>query len=74
MGKYRFTLSGTIPDPYGKRLVVELYGDEHGDFIRMREEKRRQWVTLDIPGLYVRGLLAIAAKKRAERKAARRTK
>ena len=57
MMAYRFTVSGAIANSTGRRLVVELKGDEkNGDFVRIREEGRQTWVELDVAGLYSRGL------------------
>ena len=71
--RYQFTICGAFvvgsgKHGPGKRLIAELVGDEGGDFIRVREEKRQKTVELDIGGLYVRGLRALAAKARAERR------
>ena len=63
IGRYRFTISGAYPASDGKRLVVELVGNQRGDFIRIREEKRQQAVELDVSELYARGLRTLAAKK-----------
>ena len=60
---YRITVSGAIASESGRKLVAELVGDQHGDLLRLREAGRRTWVTLSIPELYRRGLLAMTGKK-----------
>lgn len=37
-------------DHHGRRIVVQL---EPGDILAMREERRKQWVRVAIPTLYV---------------------
>ena len=68
IGKYRFTITGAFQHPDGRRLIVELKGDQHGDLIRIREEKRQQWVELDASELYLKGLRAQSARDKAERR------
>ncbi len=72
VGKYRVTVTGAMTSPSGKHFIVELRGDEHGDLVAIREERRRQWVELDVPGLYVRGLLAQARREKAAKAKARK--
>lgn len=69
---YRIGISGVSQSLTGNRIVAELHGDQGGDFITLREAGRRYRVTLDIAELYRRGMIAEAAKKKAERKAARK--
>jgi hypothetical protein len=71
IGRYRISITGAIPSPSGKRLVVVLKGDEHGDLIAIRQERSKQWVEFDVPGLYLRGLLAKARQEKAAKKKAR---
>ncbi len=70
IGKYRFAISGAFRSEAGRRLVVELSGDDHADLLRIREERRREWVELDIPSLYLKGLKALHAARTAQRRAA----
>jgi len=63
VGSYKFTVQGPLLHSDGKRLVVELRGDEHGDLVRIREEKCKRWVELDVARLYHRGLVTMAVKK-----------
>ena len=63
VGKYRFTVQGPLVHSEGRRLVVELSGNEHGDLVRIREEGRKTWVELDASRLYHRGLMTMAGKK-----------
>jgi len=72
IGKYRVRVTGVSPSPTGRRLIVELRGDEHGDLIAIREERRRQWVELDVPGLYLKGLVAKARREKAAKAKARK--
>ena len=65
LGSYRITVSGADRWPTGRRLVVELYGDNNGDYVSIREAGRRHRVVLDVAGLYRRGLLATTKKRKA---------
>ena len=55
---YRVTVTGAWPDDAGKPLVVELAAEGRAAVVRIREQGRRSWVTLDIGELYRRGLIA----------------
>jgi hypothetical protein len=61
--KYRFSISGAYPSPEGKRLIVELSSNAHGDFIKIHEERLQTFVELDIAQLYAKSLLSQASKK-----------
>lgn len=66
VGVYRFALTHAIRgDATGRKLVVELKGDDHGDLIRIREERRRDWVELDVAELYRKAVIqrALAGRK-----------
>jgi hypothetical protein len=66
---YRITVSGATVSESGRKLVAELAGDQHGDLLRLREAGRRTWVTLSIPDLYRRGLLAQVKKAKKGKRA-----
>jgi hypothetical protein len=61
---YRIGISGSWIDQGGKKLVVELEGDERGDFVRIREEGRKasSSVVFDVGELYRKGLIAKSAQ------------
>ena len=63
VGRYRFSISGVYPSPEGRRLIVELASNGHGDLIKIREERRQDFVELDVAQLYAKGLLQKASKK-----------
>ena len=63
VGTYKFTVSGPMPHSEGRKLIVELAGDVHGDLVRIREEGCQRWVELDVARLYHRGLVTMASKK-----------
>jgi len=66
---YRITITGAHPDPTGRKLVVELSNNGHGDLIRIREARRRKWVTFDVATLYRKGIIAeVAAEKRSKKR------
>jgi hypothetical protein len=70
---YRVTVTGVYPDPQGRKLVVELTGDGHGDLIRIRESGRRKWVELDVAELYRKALIAESRRHKAQRAKKRST-
>jgi poly-gamma-glutamate capsule biosynthesis protein CapA/YwtB (metallophosphatase superfamily) len=68
LGKYRIAIGGAVRAESGKPLVVELHGDQAGDWLSIREAGRRYRLTLDVAELYRMGLMAQAAAELRQRR------
>lgn len=68
LSAYQISISGVVRGQ-GRSLVATLHGDpQTGDWLTIRESGRRVAVTLDLAGLYRRGLLAqVQADRTAKR-------
>lgn len=73
---FRVGIQAAIAFPAGtpgaRRLIVTLERVGACDMLRIREERRRYTVDLDVGELYRRGMIAQAAKTRAEKRKARK--
>ncbi len=68
VNSYRVSLTGADRTPCGRRLVITIHGDQHGDYITIREHRRRHRVTLDVSALYRRAILSEHATTKRSRR------
>lgn len=59
---YRYTVHGAVVSPTGRRLIASLFTDGKGEYLSLREERRRATVVLDLATLYCRGLRSMTRK------------